>query len=277
MITISFVNMKGGVAKTTLAVNVADCISRRKNKKVLLIDIDPQFNATQCVMSPEEYSKRLQEGIDTIVNVFDDTPRVIAGTVSGPEILQPKNLEDVEPIALSNKLHILPGDIQLYRLEMAPGEGREYRLKRFLESVSETYDYAIIDTPPTPSVWMSTALIASNYFVVPCKPEPLSSTGIDLLKMVVKNKGENYGLNIHCAGLVLTIAEKNTIVYREAIAFIDTDPFWKGKRYKYELVKRTEVARLQGSQRMILDCSDPALKTSLVRITDELIARTANA
>ena len=277
MIVISFVNMKGGVAKTTLAVNVADCMSRQRNKKVLLIDIDPQFSATQCVISPAKYSERLQEGIDTIVNVFDDTPRVTAGTVSGPEIVQPRNLEDIKPIVLSENLHILPGDIQLYRLEMAPGEGREHRLKRFLDSVSDNYDYAIIDTPPTPSVWMSTALIASDYYVVPCKPEPLSSTGIDLLRMVVKNKMDNYGLNIRCAGVVLTIAETNTIVYREAVAFIDADPFWKGKRYKHVLVKRTKVARLQGSQQMILDCSDPALKISLVRITDELIARTANA
>lgn len=276
MIVISFVNMKGGVAKTTLAVNVADCMSRRKNKSVLLIDIDPQFNATQCVISPADYKKKLQDGIDTIVSVFDDTPKVIAGTVSGPGVVQPKNLEDIEPLVLSEKLHILPGDIQLYRLEMAPGEGREYRLKRFLDSVHKNYDYTIIDTPPTPSVWMSTALIASNYYVVPCKPEPLSSTGVDLLRMVVKNKADNYGLKIHCAGVILTMAEKTTIAYREAVAFIDADPFWKEKRFRYELVKRTEVARMQGSQGMILDCSDTAVRTSLVRITDELIARTEN-
>ena len=219
MKTISFVNMKGGVAKTTLAVNIADCLSRRKNKSVLLIDIDPQFNATQCVMNPEDYREKLQEGIDTIVNIFDNSPKVTAGSVSGTTVASPKELEDIEPVELLDNLDILPGDIQLYRLEMAPGEGREYRLKRYLDIVSDDYDYAIIDTPPTPSVWMSTALIASDYYVVPCKPEPLSSTGIDLLRMVVKNKGDNYGLTIRCAGIVITMAERNTIAYREAINF----------------------------------------------------------
>ena len=51
MIVISFVNMKGGVGKTTLAVNVADFLAKRHSKKVLLVDMDPQFNATQCLMS----------------------------------------------------------------------------------------------------------------------------------------------------------------------------------------------------------------------------------
>ena len=197
--------------------------------------------------------------------------------MSGAVTVQPKNFEDIKPTVLSENFHILPGDIQLYRLEMASGQGREHRLKNFLASVVENYDYVIIDTPPTPSVWMSTALIASNYYVVPCKPEPLSSTGIDLLQMVVKNIKDNFGLNIQCAGVVLTMAETNTIVYREAIAFFNADHFWKGKRYEYELVKRTEVARQQGIQQMILDSSDPGLKTSLVRITGELIERVTNA
>src|SRR5437762_10980773 len=55
MITISVVNMKGGVAKTTLAVNLADCLVRRHEKKVLVVDVDPQFNASQCLLSGERY------------------------------------------------------------------------------------------------------------------------------------------------------------------------------------------------------------------------------
>lgn len=71
MKVISLINMKGGVAKTTLAVNIADYLFRRHGKNVLLIDVDPQFNATQCLMSPEEYIKYINQGKDTIVNLFD--------------------------------------------------------------------------------------------------------------------------------------------------------------------------------------------------------------
>jgi len=273
MIVISFVNLKGGVAKTTLAVNVADCLSRRKNKKVLLVDIDPQFNATQCLITPEKYKELLENDLSTIIDVFDYASKAKASTVSGMKIEEPAKLDDIHPIELTDKLHLLPGNIQLFRLEMSPGEGREYRLKRYLDTISQNYDFAIIDTPPTPSVWMSTALIASDYYVVPCKPEPLSSTGIDLLRMVVQHKQVNYGLGIKCVGLVLTMAEQHTIAYREAIEFIDQDPFWKGYRFKHELPKRTKIALLQGSQETILQSSGYEEKTSIVRITEELLER----
>ena len=66
MIVISFVNMKGGVGKTTLAVNVADFLAKRHSKKVLLVDMDPQFNATQCLMSSENYIEYLSHGGTTV-------------------------------------------------------------------------------------------------------------------------------------------------------------------------------------------------------------------
>ena len=70
MSVISVVNMKGGVAKTTLAINLADVLVRREDCAVLLIDLDPQFNATQALFSPEDYVARRQAGGHTIVDVF---------------------------------------------------------------------------------------------------------------------------------------------------------------------------------------------------------------
>jgi len=273
MKVISFVNMKGGVAKTTLAVNVAYCLSEHKHEKVILIDIDPQFNATQCLIAPESYKQMLDNDLSTIIDVFDYLPKAKASTVSGTRIEEPAKLEDIHPTRLTDNLYLLPGNIQLFRLEMSPGEGREYRLKRYLETISKEYNFAIIDTPPTPSVWMSTALIASDYYVVPCKPEPLSATGIDLLRMVVEHKKENYGLSIKCAGLVLTITEQHTKAYREAVDFIDKDPFWNSYRFKYELPKRTEIAFLQGTQQTIFQSKDYGVAMDIVRITDELLER----
>ncbi|MES2407601.1 MAG: AAA family ATPase [Pseudomonadota bacterium] len=78
MKTISFVNMKGGVGKTTLALNVADCLARTHNKKVVVIDVDPQFNATQCLFTGDEYVDMLKAKADTILNVFDTDIKPIA-------------------------------------------------------------------------------------------------------------------------------------------------------------------------------------------------------
>ena len=67
MPVVSVINMKGGVAKTTLATNLADVLARREDMRILLIDLDPQFNATQCLLSGDEYIKRREDGGDTII------------------------------------------------------------------------------------------------------------------------------------------------------------------------------------------------------------------
>lgn len=118
---------------------------------------------------------------------------------------------------------------------------------------------------------MSSALIASEFYVVPVKPEPLSTTGIDLLRAVVARVQENYALKLACAGVVLTLAEQNTVVYRQTLEFLDGNPFWKGQRYRNVLPKRTMVARMQGEQRLILDAEDAELSLSISGITNELL------
>ncbi len=271
----SFVNMKGGVAKTTLAVNVADCIARRNGKRVLVIDIDPQFNATQCLLSGSAYVEGLQSGEHTILNVFDDSPRAVASTVKMPQLKEPVGIKDIRAWKVRNNLYLLPGNLELYRLEMGGGQGRENRLKRFIETLAsnDEFDIVIIDTPPTPSAWMASALIASDYFLVPVKPEPLSVTGIDLLMSVVKQITENHALRLDCAGVVLTIAEEQTLVFERAVNFIDNNNYWKGKRFHNFLPKRTAIARMPAQQEMILDSNDHILLRAITSITNEFLKR----
>jgi len=265
--------MKGGVAKTTLAVNLADCLSKRHEAKVLLIDVDPQFNATQCLMNPEQYVKHLKASGDTIVTVFDRNGRAMGSTVGATTLAKPKSLEDIEVVELKN-FDLLPGNLELYRLEMAPGEGRENRLKSYLEKVKEQYDYVVIDTPPTPSVWMTSALLASNYYLIPVKADPISLTGIDLLKSIIEEKQENFALNLSCAGLILTLTEEHTNVYKNAKKNLGKDKYWKKYLYKFGMPKRTAVANKQLEQTHILDDGDPESKRRLTAIVTEFINRT---
>ena len=275
MKVISFVNMKGGVAKTTLAVNVADCISRRHNKKVLLIDVDPQFNATQCLLNGDFYKAHIDNKGHTIIDLFDDTPKTTVSSVSGGSEKSPINKDEIKPIVITDNLHLIPGALNLYRLEMNGGQGRELRLKNYIQHLNDmiAYDYVIIDTPPTPSAWMSSALIASTHYLVPVKPEPLSATGIDLLQSVINRITSNYNLNLSCAGVVFTIVEGNTLVYRQAKKYIDNNSHWKGKRFNSSLSKRTEIARNQGAQTLILDGTIPDSKMQISQIAAELLNR----
>lgn len=274
MTVISVVNMKGGVAKTTLATNLADTLVRRHECKVLLVDLDPQFNATQCLISPEDYVTARSAGQHTIVNIFDDTPATVSA-VKGTKPQSPLALSDIKPWKVKENFDLLPGDLELYRLEMSGGQGREQRLKRYLEAInaSEEYDFVIVDTPPTPSHWMMAALLASEGYLVPVKPEPLSRTGIDLLRSVVDRFSENYGHPINCVGVVLTIVETNTIVYKEAMEFLDKNKVWAGKRYNAVMPKRVKLARAQGQQALIFDLDDSDLKLGISGIAKEFVSR----
>ena len=268
-------NFKGGVSKTTLSVNLADCLVRRHGLRTLVIDIDPQFNATQCLISGAKYVQGLKDGKSTVLDIFDDSPRPIAASVGESSVKEVQSLDQIKPWKIKADLHLMPGNLELYRLEMASGQGREHRLKRYVDMLRENgdFDFVIIDTPPTPSVWMSSALIASEYYLVPVKPEPLSATGIDLFRTVVNKIQENYNLKIKCLGVVLTIAEENTRVFKRTITFIDSNRFWKGRRFRYNLPKRTSIALMQEKQKLILDINDSTLRTCISGITKEFLFR----
>lgn len=274
MKVISLINMKGGVGKTTLSVNLCDCLARRHGHRILLVDIDPQFNATQCLMSPEEYIQHRQGGLDTIINIFDRTTRPIVSTVDGMGEQQAKKLNEIRPIQVKANFDLLPGNLELYRIEMSPGEGRENRLNKYLQELEkeDMYDTVIIDTPPTPSIWMTSALLASNYYLIPVKPDPISFTGIDLLQGIIEDKKENFDLKIECIGVVLTMVEDSTLVYQQAVEFLSGSK-WAKYKYVKELPKRTAIARNQMSKSFILDLDDYNGKSSITGIVDELLLR----
>ena len=273
MVTISFINMKGGVAKTTIAVNVAHFLASRFKKRVLLIDIDPQFNATQCVLTGDQYVELLKKKKNTIVDIFDSDMHTTGSLVSGAKKIQPKKLENIKPFATSKGFDLLPGSLDLFRLELRSGEGKERRLKRYLELKEDDYDYVIIDTPPTPSIWMTSALVASDYYLVPVKADPISFTGIDLLNGIISERKENLGLDIKCCGLVFTVVEKNTLVYKNAVKAVKESALWKGKLFTRFLSKRVNIAAKQLKQVFILETEDSIVKSELVGITEELMER----
>ena len=273
MKVISFVNMKGGVGKTTVAVNVAHILANRFNKKVALLDVDPQFNATQCIFKAEEYVDLIRNNAPTILEVFDKDEQ------RGVSVLQGIGQGEVnsnENIVLQEKhgIHILPGNIDLYRLETRTGEGREFELSNFIEEQLGPlgFDFVIIDTPPTPSVWMTSALIASQYYLVVTKPDPLSIVGIDLLRNIIEKKKRSYKLNLACCGLVLTMIERpDSQLYRSAKESLSANDFFKKYLYESYLPKRKAVAEAQLEGSFIAGTQDVETINSMRNIVREML------
>lgn len=274
MITVSLINMKGGVGKTTLAVNLADFLSKRESKRVLLVDVDPQFNATQCVLPGEEYINHVQNGGYTIVDIFDNSSKIVNSVVDGQIIQKSVQLSDIIPVKSSRGFDYIPGSLQLFKLEMAAGSGKENRLNRYLQLHQDEYDYVIIDAPPTPSVWMMSALIASDFYLIPVKPDPISMTGIDLLQGIINERSENYGFSSKCCGIILTMVELSSNLYGSAQNFFESQPRWKGYLYNKPILKRVDIARGQLNNQFIMDLPDSGVKADFSAIVKEFIRRT---
>lgn len=274
MKTVSLINMKGGVGKTTVAVNLADFLVNRESKHVLLIDVDPQFNATQCVLSGKDYIDYIQDGGYSIVDIFDNSNKMISSVVDGSHEQSPIKYSDIKPITSTRGFDYIPGALQLFKLEMSAGSGRENRLRNYLSTLEDTYDYVIIDSPPTPSVWMISALIASDYYLIPVKPDPISMTGIDLLQGIINERAENYGFHCKCCGIVLTMVDLRSTLHIEAEKYFNQSSRWAGLLYGKYLLKRVDIARGQLSNQFIRDLPESQVKADFSAIVKEFIRRT---
>ena len=267
--------MKGGVGKTTLAVNIADFLTKRNSKKVLLVDVDPQFNATQCLIKGADYFSYIKKKGITITDVFDFGKEAAVSVTSGKNPREAKPFDRIVPYQTTRGFHLIPGKLDLFRFEMASGLGTENRLKNYLNYIKEkdNYDICIIDCPPTPSVWMTSAIIASDYYLIPSKPDPISMTGLDLLEGIIKERKENYGCNCKCAGLVLTMVENNTNVYKEAVEYFSNDDSWRDYLYGSVMLKRTKVVKGQLSGKFIIDIDESDLRHQFSGIVQEFLKR----
>jgi chromosome partitioning protein len=179
------INMKGGVGKTTLASQIAWYATIILDKKVLLVDLDPQSNASQSVMSPQGYVSYLDQGGLTVADIFEQfTP---TGTATG----SPKKLDLLKVIHSrveyddGSLLHIVPSRLELSWTLRNP-TGKETLLPRFVAKVEGPYDLIIIDCSPTDSILTDAAYHCSRYVLVPIRAEFLASIGFPLLNRSIK-------------------------------------------------------------------------------------------
>jgi chromosome partitioning protein len=191
MKTISVINYKGGVGKTTLTANLAGELARR-DYKVLMIDLDPQASLTFSFIQPEEWKKNLAPN-KTIKNWFKPSPKDKKLKFQDL-IFEPDNVQSY--LNGSGQLHLISSHLELINvdLELATslgGANMEQSKQNFLkvhrrlisgiEQLEDAYDIILIDCPPNFNIVTKNAIVASDYILIPAKPDYLSTLGIDYL------------------------------------------------------------------------------------------------
>jgi chromosome partitioning protein len=198
---VSLINMKGGVGKTTLAMQLAHSASSM-NLRTLVIDLDPQSNLSQALMGPKKYVDHLKASKPTVVQIFDGYIPTSSSNGS-PQLLDVTNVI-VKKVGYwtNSTLDLIPSRLELSRTLKNP-QGKERRLAKALAQIQNAYDLVIIDCAPTESILTEAAYFASRYVIVPIKPEFLATIGLPLLSRSLQEFClENDDHKIEIAGLV---------------------------------------------------------------------------
>jgi chromosome partitioning protein len=181
---IAIANQKGGVGKTTTTINLAASLGVLE-KKVLLIDADPQANASSGL------------GID-VESVEVGTYQVLEHTVSAKDAIQKTNAPNVD---------IIPAHIDLVaiEIELVDKEEREYMLKKALVGLTDSYDYILIDCAPSLGLITLNSLVAANAIIIPIQCEYFALEGLGKLLNTIKSVQNIHNPNLDIEGLLLTM------------------------------------------------------------------------
>jgi len=216
---LAITNQKGGVGKTTTAVNLSTSMSLNK-KKILLIDIDPQGNTSSGIGLDRSKVKRC---------IYD----VLINQVPIREIILQSKIKNLD---------VLPSTIQLAgaEIELVNYISRENKLKHAIKSIKDDYDYIIIDCPPSLGLLTLNSLTAADAVIIPIQCEYYALEGIGQLLNTINLVRENLNSSLEIEGILLTMYDTRTNLSRDVIEEVKKN--FKGRIFKSIIPRNVRVS-----------------------------------
>ena len=251
---ISIINQKGGVGKTTTVINLAAGLTKQ-NKKVLVIDLDPQGNATTGL------------GLSNMENSTDTIYGVLNGT---------KEISDVIKKTQFKNLDLITSNVDLSGLEVETAEDLnrafilKLKLSAYLNNSSGSYDYILIDCPPSLSLLTVMALVSSNSLVVPLQTEFFALEGLTQLMKTIERIKVSLNPELKIRGILLTMYDKRNKLSSQVEK--EARDYFNEKVYRTVIPRnvRLSEAPSHGMPVLIYDKTCPGSK-SYSNFTDEFI------
>ncbi len=245
---ISVANQKGGVGKTTTTVNLSTMLAK-KGKRVLLIDTDPQGNATSGLGITKELE----------LSVYD----VLVGDTEMIETLQESNIKN---------LTVCPSNISLAgaEVELVSMMSREQRLKTKLDEIKDNYDYILIDCPPSLGLVTLNAFTASDSVLIPVQCEYFALEGLGQLLNTVNLVKKHLNKNLEIEGALLTMYDARTNLSNQVVK--EVKKYFENKVYKTVIPRNVRLSEAP-SYGMPISLYDPKSKGAKAyeKFTKEII------
>ena len=227
---ISLVNQKGGVGKTTTAINLAQYLAE-SGRLVLLVDLDPQANATSGM------------GVD---------PKTVQGSIYDLMIRQAP-LEQIIKQTGTTGYDLIPSapDLSGAAVELAAAREREYWLKRVLDKAKEHYDYIIIDSPPSLDLLTINGLVAADGIIIPVQCEYYALEGLSRLLETISLIRRGLNPNLEIVGALLTMYDKRNRLARQVVREVQDN--FPGRVFTSVIPRNVKLSEAPSFGKSILD------------------------